>query len=278
MSTLTTISRENYEYLQKHVYTESGIVLDGSKHYLLESRLTPIIRRKNLHTLDELCALMRAISGAALRQEVVEAMTTNETFFFRDIAPFEYLRKELIPELLKRKSAAEKIRIWSAACSTGQEPYSLAMLITESQLGRSKFEIVATDLASSILEQAKAGRFSQIEVNRGLPASLLVKYFTRVGLDWQIRPEIQQMIRFEVRDLRQQMTGLGQFDVIFCRNVLIYFDVETKKKILNRLCQILAPGGVLFLGGAESTLNLTNSFERFVSQQATFYRKAGETL
>lgn len=270
-----TISRENYEYLQKHVYAESGIVLDETKHYLLEARLSPIVRSRNLNSLDELCRLMKTIAGGALRQEVLEAMTTNETFFFRDLLPFECLKKTLLPALRDSKKTGQKIRIWSAACSTGQEPYSIAMLMMESGIEPARIEIVATDIASSVLEQARKGCYSQIEINRGLPAHYLLKYFVRKDLRWQVLPQIRALVRFEMQDLRQNKQNSNLFDIIFCRNVLIYFDIATKRRILNQLHQSLVQGGALFLGGAESTLHLSNDFERIVEGQATFYRKKG---
>ncbi len=273
MSVSVAISRENYEYLQKHVYTESGIVLDETKHYLLEARLSPIIRRRNLNTLDELCGLMKRIAERTLRQEVLEAMTTNETFFFRDLAPFECLKKTVLPEIQTFKKNGQKIRVWSAACSTGQEPYSLAILLLEAGIEPERIEILATDIASSVLKQAHQGCYSQIEINRGLPASYLLKYFVRTGLRWQVIPLIQKMIRFEMQDIRRTAHKKDSFDIIFCRNVLIYFDIETKKRILNQLHHALVAGGALFLGGAESTLLLNHELERVAQQQATFYRK-----
>jgi chemotaxis protein methyltransferase CheR len=265
------ISTENYRYLQQEIYRESGIVLDADKHYLLESRLTPVVREARLSSLDELCERLRAKTDAALSQQVIEALTTNETLFFRDVAPFEALRHRLIPELLAKRP--EKLAIWSAAASSGQEAYSIAMLLREMGLAERPVDILGTDLSAQILERARAARYMQFEVNRGLPAPYLVKYFRREGLDWQLKDEVRTMVRFYRFDLRQPMAGLGKFDIVFCRNVLIYFDVPTKTKILEQILGVLNPGGYLLLGGAETTLNLHGQFERVPVGNTVVYRK-----
>ena len=278
-----SISPENYAYLQQEIYRESGIVLDQDKHYLLESRLMPVAREAKLTSLDELCARLRAKSPASLAQQVIEALTTNETLFFRDIAPFDALRQRLIPELLEK--APQKISIWSAAASSGQEAYSIAMLLKELKLGEIKPEkkelrakpvvdILGTDLSEQILDRAREAKYVQFEVNRGLPAPYLVKYFKREGLDWQLKDDIRAMVRFRRFDLRQPMAALGKFDIVFCRNVLIYFDVETKISILTQILNVLNPGGYLLLGGAETTLNLHGKFERVQIGTTAVYRKA----
>jgi len=267
---LVVISEENYKYMQHEIYRQSGIVLDDDKHYLLESRLMPVARAAKLANLDELCARLRIGSDPALQQKVIEALTTNETLFFRDIAPFDALRQRLIPELLAKRSP--KITIWSAASSSGQEAYSIAMLLKE--LGTDRpVEILGTDLSEQILDRAREGKYVQFEVNRGLPAPYLVKYFRREGLDWQLKDEIRSMVKFRRFDLRQPMAGLGKFDIVFCRNVLIYFDVKTKIEILNQILSVLNPGGYLILGGAETTLNLQGSFERVPIGTTAAYRK-----
>lgn len=273
MMKTTEISTENYSFLQQHVYKESGIVLDSSKQYLLEARLTPLARRAGVETVNDLCNLMRSIQRADLRKEVVEAMTTNETLFFRDLAPFEALKNHVLPSVRERNKDSKTISIWSAAASTGQEAYSIAILLLEAGLGDWSLKILGTDLAESVLERAREGRFLQVEVNRGLPATSLVKYFDRQGLEWQIKEYIRKMVKFEQFDLRKPMAGKGPFDVIFCRNVLIYFDVETKKQILGQMARTLKSGGYLTLGAAETMLNLSSDYERVTFGQATYYRK-----
>lgn len=268
--TASEISPADYAFLQQHIYRESGIVVDASKEYLLEARLMPIVRKQSLKTIGDLCALLRATGVSAVNQEVIEAMTTNETLFFRDVAPFEALRSHLIPEF-RAQHPGQKLRIWSAAASSGQEAYSLVIMMLELGMIAHDFEVLGTDLAENVLERARRGRYMQIEVNRGLPASYLVKYFTRHGLEWQIKDEIRKLVRFERFDLRQSMGGMGMFDLVLCRNVLIYFDVETKKRILAGIRKVLRPGGYLSLGGAETTLNLDDAFTRAHFGSAVFY-------
>jgi chemotaxis protein methyltransferase CheR len=270
---LAVVTPENYKYLQEEIYRESGIVLDQDKHYLLESRLMPVARAAKLASLDELCSRLRAKASPDLARRVIEALTTNETLFFRDMAPFEALRQLIVPELLKKQ--ARKLSIWSAAASSGQEAYSIAMLLREMALPAGPaVEILGTDLSEQILDRAREAKYVQFEVNRGLPAPYLVKYFKREGLDWILKDEIRKMVRFRQFDLRQAMGSLGKFDIVFCRNVLIYFDVETKIKILNQILTVLNPGGYLLLGGAETTLNLHDKFERIAVGATAVYRKS----
>ncbi len=266
------ISPDNYAYLQREIYKDSGIVLDADKHYLLESRLMPIVRSEGMASLDELCARVRSQVSPKLRQEVVEAMTTNETLFFRDVSPFDALRTQILPEIKAQRLQQRKVSFWSAAASSGQEAYSLAILLLEMGFGDWQIEIVGTDLSEHILERARIAKYMQIEVNRGLPAPYLVKYFQREGLDWRLKEQVRKMVRFRRFDLRQNMQGLGLFDVVMCRNVLIYFDVDTKKKILGEVRRVMQPGGYLLLGGAETTVNLDDNFRRTPIGQAVFYR------
>ena len=263
---------EDYRFLQEYVYRESGIVLDGDKRYLIEARLMPIVQQRQLGTLNDLCNLLRATMDAPLKRLIVEAMTTNETFFFRDTAQYETLRSIVLPELIALRQDTHRLSIWSAAASSGQEPYSLAMMLLEMGLKDWKIQILGTDLSTHALERARAAKYMQIEVNRGLPAIYLVKYFVRDGLDWQLREDVRRMARFESFDLRQSMRTMGPFDVVLCRNVLIYFDVELKKKILNEIRSTLFRGGYLLLGGSESTFNLTDKFERKSFGQAVMYQ------
>ncbi len=268
---LVVVTPENYRYLQQEIYRESGIVLDQDKHYLLESRLMPVARAAGLASLDELCSRLRARASASLARQVIEALTTNETLFFRDMAPFEALRQRIIPELMEKRP--QRLAIWSAAASSGQEAYSISMLLREMGAGVCPAEILGTDLSEQILERAREAKYVQFEVNRGLPAQYLVKYFKRDGLDWTLKDEIRQTVKFRRFDLRQPMAALGKFDIVLCRNVLIYFDVETKVKILHQIHGALNPGGYLLLGGAETTLNLQGQFERVAHGNTAVYRK-----
>jgi len=267
------ITPENYSFLQERIYSDSGIVLDETKLYLLESRLLPIVRKEKLETLNELCARLRAPSATVLRRQVVEAMTTNETLFFRDTAVFDTLRDKVLPALVDARRQSRTLTIWSAAASSGQEAYSLAILLLEMGLGGWNLRILGTDLNSKILDQARAGRYIQLEVNRGLPAKYLVKYFQRAGLEWQVKDEVRRMVEFQTFDLRQNMRSLGSFDLTLCRNVLIYFDVKTKKQILGEIRNVLNPKGLLLLGSAETTINLDDRFSRRAIGSSIFYEK-----
>jgi chemotaxis protein methyltransferase CheR len=264
---------ESYRFLQDYVYRESGIVLDGDKRYLLEARLMPIAKQLRLGNLNDLCTMLGGpVANVLLKRQVVEAMTTNETFFFRDTAQYDALRLSVIPSLIALRQDTRKMSFWSAASSSGQEAYSLAMMLLEMGLGDWRIRIQGTDLSTQMAERASTGRYLQIEVNRGLPVAYLVKYFTRVGLEWQLKPEVRRMVEFSTCDLRQSMSARGPFDVVFCRNVLIYFDLESKRKILDQIYGTLFRGGYLLLGGSETTLNLTDRFERKIFGQTVFYQ------
>lgn len=257
-----SISPENYKFLCDVIYRDSGIVLDESKLYLIEARLTPLVRQEGLDGLDSLCNSVRAVSGRRLRERVVEAMTTNETLFFRDVKPFDALRDVVFPELFERRRAEWKVRIWCAACSSGQEPYSIGMLWRELAPPGWSVEITATDISGEILDKARSGRYLQLEVNRGLPAKYLVKYFRREDADWVVVPQVRELIRWEKFNLLDPMTSLGPFDLVFCRNVLIYFDQQTKSKILSGIRGRMNRGAYLFLGASETTLNLDETLAR----------------
>jgi len=251
----------DYDYLRKILKERSGLDLSADKQYLVESRLVPLARKSGLAGIPELVAKMK--SGAeALTSDVVEAMTTNETFFFRDKIPFEHLRDTILPALIQLRAGRKSIRIWSAASSTGQEPYSIAMCLKEkaAQLAGWRLEIVATDLSQEVLEKSKAGIYSQFEVQRGLPIQLLVKYFAQTGELWQINAEIRGMVQHRQLNLLQDFSHLGKFDVVFCRNVLIYFDQETKVNIFERIGRVIEPDGMLMLGAAESVVGITDAF------------------
>ncbi len=251
----------DYEFLRKLLKERSGLDLSADKQYLVESRLVPLARRAGLSGVSDLVLKIR--SGAeALIVAVVEAMTTNETFFFRDKIPFDHLRDTVVPALLRSRASRKTIRIWSAACSTGQEPYSIAMCLKQMAplLTGWRIEIVATDLSQEVLEKARAGIYSQFEVQRGLPIQLLVKYFTQMGELWQLVPEIRSMVQHRQLNLLQDFSHLGKFDLVFIRNVLIYFDQDTKASMFERLLRVIEPDGMLMLGAAESVVGITDAF------------------
>ncbi len=257
------MTADEFDFLCKLLKDRSGLVLTRDKAYLLESRLLPVARKADLKSVDELVAAVRARPNSDLARDVVEAMTTNESFFFRDIKPFDQFKGFVLPELMKARAARRSIRIWSAACSSGQEPYTLAMLLAEQQpkLQGWTVDILATDLSTEILDKAQAGLYSQFEVQRGLPIQFLMKYFKQQGERWQIDPAIRSRVRFRVFNLLDDPASLGGFDVIYCRNVLIYFDQPTKTMVLDRLSRILSSDGYLFLGGAETVLGISDKFQ-----------------
>jgi chemotaxis protein methyltransferase CheR len=269
------LTAENYTFIERYIHQETGIALGNDKAYLLETRLVPVLRDEGMTSLNELCAKLRRGVPEAFRRRIAECLTTHETSFFRDPAVFDALRNHLIPEIAAQRTATRTLRIWSAACSSGQEPYTLAMLLLEAGYQDWKVEILATDFSSRILARAAEGRFLQIEINRGTPAPLLVKYFQRAGLDWQIKDEVKRLIRFTTFDLRQPMTGRGPFDFVLCRNVLIYFDLETRRKIIASLKSTLAPGGYLLLGASETTFQMETGLTRkMVGNVAAFQNPA----
>ncbi|MBV8916792.1 CheR family methyltransferase [Bradyrhizobium sp.] len=265
----------DYEYLRKLLKDHSGLDLSSDKQYLLESRLLPLARKSGLSSITDLVQKLKG-GSTAITAQVVEAMTTNETFFFRDKVPFDHFRESIMPEMIKARANRKSIRIWCAAGSTGQEPYSLAMCLKEmgAALAGWRVEILATDLSQEVLEKSKAGIYSQFEVQRGLPIQMLVKYFKQVGEVWQINPELRAMIQHRQLNLLHEFSSLGAFDVIFCRNVLIYFDQDTKTNIFNRLAKAVEPDGFLVLGAAETVVGLTETFKPFADRRG-LYRPSG---
>ena len=273
---LKNLTAENFRFLCQTVYQESGIVLDDSKGYLLEARLVPVAKDEGAASLDGLCNLIRSMGGSRVRDKVVEAMTTNETLCFRDLAPFQTLETVVIPELLKNQKGSRSLRFWSAACSSGQEPYSLAMLWLDMGNLAQEIEILGTDISEEILDKARGGKYMQLEVNRGLPAKYLVKHFTRQNMEWEISSSIRAMVQWKKFNLKDNPVLLGTFDVVLCRNVLIYFDIETKRRILRNIRKTLAPGGYLILGSSETTLNIDETFSRRQVGRAILYQKPME--
>jgi len=265
------VTPQDYEYLRKLLKDHSGLDLSADKQYLIESRLLPLSRKCGVPGISELVQTMKGGSSSIVAQ-VVEAMTTNETFFFRDKVPFDHFRDSIVPELLKARAARKTIRIWCAAGSTGQEPYSLAMCLKEmsAQLAGWRVDIVATDLSREVLEKSKSGIYSQFEVQRGLPIQLLVKYFKQNGELWQISPDIRAMIQHRQLNLLHDFSQLGVFDIIYCRNVLIYFDQDTKINIFGRLAKTMEPDGFLVLGAAETVVGLTDVFKPFPDKRGLY--------
>lgn len=267
------ISPDNYAFLQQYIYRESGIVLEPGKHSLLDVRLSPIIKDAQLQTINDLCALLKATGPNPVKRAVVEAMTTHETLFFRDNSAFEALRTSILPQLKNLRSATRRLTIWSAAASSGQEAYSLGMMLMELGMGTWQIDILGTDLSHRILDRARTARYAQIEVNRGLPAAYLVKYFKRHGLEWEVNETVRRMVRFQQIDLRHIASSLGPFDLVLCRNVLIYFDLETKRRILQSIRNTMGASGILLLGGSETLLNLDAGFERKLAGSAVYYER-----
>ncbi|MBT9289255.1 CheR family methyltransferase [Prosthecodimorpha staleyi] len=251
-----------FDYLRVFLKTRSGLVLTNEKQYLVESRLLPVARKAGLPSISALVARVKEPGGAALQDLVVEAMTTNESFFFRDKTPFEYFTNYMLPELLQARARERRLRIWCAAASTGQEPYTLAMCLkdNEAKLAGWQVEIIGTDLSVEVLEKAKAGIYTQFEVQRGLPINHLLRYFNQTGDVWQIRSDLRSMVQYRKLNLLENFSSLGQFDIVFCRNVLIYFDNETKCGVLNRIAKMLPDDGFLVLGAAETVVGLTDAF------------------
>jgi chemotaxis protein methyltransferase CheR len=267
----------DYEFLRKLLKERSGLYLSSDKQYLVESRLIPLARRAGMPGIAELVARIKAGSDA-LTSQVVEAMTTNETFFFRDKIPFDHLREAILPALVQARAARRALRIWCAASSTGQEPYSIAMCVKElAALSGWRVEIVATDLSQEVLEKSKAGIYSQFEVQRGLPIHMLVKYFTQTGELWQLNADIRAMVQHRQLNLLQDFSHLGTFDLIFCRNVLIYFDQDTKVGIFDRLARMLESDGVLALGAAESVVGISDAFRPYPERRGLYRPNAERT-
>lgn len=250
-----------FEALRAFLKTRSGLALSPDKRYLVESRLTPICTRFKIENLSRLVWEIKSGRSPAVESATIEAMTTNETFFFRDKAPFDLFQDVLLPRFLKERASSRRLRIWCAAASTGQEPYSLAMLVKEAsaRMPGWQVEIVATDISNDVLEKAKAGVYNQFEVQRGLPIKLLVKYFKQNGDQWQIAPEIRSMVDFRYLNLIEDFGRLGQFDIVYCRNVLIYFEMAMKANVLRRIAQLMAPDGALVLGASETILGITDA-------------------
>lgn len=259
-----SVSRSDFEYIRKLVYNHSAIVVDKRKNYLIEARLSRLARQAGVGSIGQFVELLRSSSYNRLHLQLVEAMTTNETSFFRDIYPFAALKKYVIPELISRRAKERKLSIWCAACSSGQEPYSIAMIIREfsGELRGWSVKLVASDISTEMLSIAQEGIFNQLQVSRGMPVPLLVKYFTKLGAEWQVKDELRRMVEFHQMNLAGNWPPFPKFDVIFLRNVLYYFDDNTKRMVLGKTGKLMKPDTYLFLGATETPIFLDDSFER----------------
>lgn len=268
---------QDFDYVCRLVRDKSAIVLEPGKEYLVETRLLPIARQMQLASVGDLISRLRSLPDNGLHARVIEAMVTTETSFFRDLHPFETLRATVLPGLIRSRQTERRIDVWCAASSTGQEPYSFAILVREHfpELRGWQVNITATDLSNEVLARAREGRYNQIEVNRGLPAPLMVKYFRQHGPNWELCEEVRRMVEFRQMNLAKPWPLMPRVDLVFLRNVMIYFDVETKKSILGRVARMLRPDGYLLLGGAETTFNLDDSFSRAENLKGGFYKLVG---
>lgn len=265
----------DFEVYRDLLKSRSGLVLTQDKSYLLESRLNPVAKKWGYANLEAMTLVLKGVPNKEMINDIVEAMTTNETSFYRDIKPFELLKGTVLPYFVKNNARTSKrLRIWCAAASSGQEPYTIAMTLREeaAKMPGWTFEIIATDISHEILDQAKQGIYTQFEVQRGLPITHLVKYFTQNGDKWHINQDIKSMIKFQYFNLLDSMTSLGQFDIIFCRNVLIYFDQPTKKAVMEKQSQLLAKDGYYFLGGAETVLGITEALKNVPDTRGLYAR------
>ena len=269
------ISSTDFAYICKFLREHSAIHLEAGKEYLVETRFLPLIRELGHDDLKSFINWLRQNPTGVIHQRAVEALTTNETLFFRDFHPFETLRQHLLPKVVELNQTSKCLNIWSAACSTGQEPYTIEMILQDHfpQLSHWKTKILATDLAQQILERAMEGRYSQLEINRGLPAPMLIKHFVRDGEWWKVKPALRERLEFRPLNLIGSWLGVAKMDIIFLRNVLIYFQPEVKKQILEKMYHQLNPGGYLFLGGSETLLGLSDRFKTHIFNATVVYQR-----
>lgn len=276
MSSVTS----EFDYLRELVKTNAAIAIDAQREYLMEARLAPVAEREGFASVSALIARLRSQSEGDLHWKVVEAMTTNETSFFRDVKPFDALRKVILPQLIQARQDERKLSIWCGASSSGQEPYSMAILLREhfpALLGWN-IQIIASDISSEMLAKARQGVYTQLEVNRGLPATLLVKYFKRNGTEWRLDEKVRKMVDYRRINLAGPWPFMPPVDLVMLRNVMIYFPVETKKQILRGIRQVLRPDGFLFLGTAETTISLDTSYKNEIYENVSYYRPAMQTM
>jgi|SRR5579883_1293287 len=274
MKQIMAVNTTDFNYLRQLVYHHSAVVLHSDKTYLAELHLQPIAESAGFASISEMIAYLKTQPFDGLHIQTVEALVTNETSFFRDVYPFEALKQFVLPELSKKRAVERSLNIWCAACSHGQEPYSIAMIIREHfpMLASWSVRLIASDFSSKVLARARKGRYNQLEIKRGLPKTLRDKYFQKLENEWQIHEHIRQMVEFHQINIVQSWSSLPKIDIVFLRNILIYFDMETKKALLKKVKQQLRPDGYLFLGSGETTINLDNSFERIQFDKSICYR------
>ena len=274
-----TLTAQEFAFISGLVRRDAAIVLEAGKEYLVEARLLPLARQSGLPSVSEFVNFAQNRPEPDTHRRSVDALTTNETSFFRDGEPFTQLVTTVLPDLMARRAANRTIKIWSAACSSGQEPYTLAMVLQDALPAGWSFDIVGTDISTEMLGRAEAGQYSQLEVNRGLPATLLVRHFERTGANWKVSPALRKVVSFKRLNLAAPFPAMGPFDIVFIRNVLIYFDVDTKRGVLQRVASTLRPDGWLFLGSAETTIGIDDRFERVVAGRTSAYRlRAAKTV
>jgi chemotaxis protein methyltransferase CheR len=276
-----SLDAADFALVAKVVYERSGIALEAGKEYLVEARLTTLARQEGLGSLAAVAQQLRARPTGPLTQKIVEAMTTNETLWFRDVRPFDVLKSDVVPALIAARKATKKLVVWSAAASTGQEAYSIAILLRENfpELSSWQVQIIGSDISTEVLEKARQGRYSQLEVNRGLPAALLVKYFERDGMHWRVNQQLRSLVQFTPFNLvSPTWSGVPKPDIVFLRNVMIYFDVPTRRAILKRMGALMAPDGYLFLGAGETTLDIDDAWTRVELGRAHCFRRTSARL
>ena len=267
-----SLSQSDFSFVSQLVRREASIVLAPGKEYLVEARLIPVARQVGAAGVAEFLADLQRRPNPVNQRKIIDALTTNETSWFRDREPFNALTTVVLPELIKARSAARRLRLWSAASSSGQEAYSLAITLQENLPPGWSYEILGSDISTEMVKRAETAQFSQVEVNRGLPASQLVQYFERSGAHWQITPSLRRNVSFKLMNLTAPLAPMAPFDVIFLRNVLIYFDVATKKTVLRNVARLLRPDGWLFLGAAETTIGIDDNYERVAAGRTSAYR------
>ncbi|WP_232107433.1 CheR family methyltransferase [Gimesia alba] len=274
------MSPEDYRYITDFLLETTGLSLGENKEYLLEARLIPLAQTHGMNSIQDLVLSLRSGIDPTLRQDIMEAMTTNESSFFRDRRPFDELKNSILPDIIAERSMTQKLRIWCSACSHGQEPYSIVMTLREHfpELADWNIQIVATDLCTKALNRAEEGIYSQFEVQRGLPVQLLMKYFEQCEQGWKIKSDSGVNIQWKRLNLLEDFKHLGMFDIVFCRNVLIYFKPEMKKNILNRISEQMHSSGVLLLGAAETVLGISDNYSKLSGCQSAIYQLAGRNL
>lgn len=277
---MTTVTDGDYDYVRQLLQKHSAIVLDENKSYLIDARLSPLATDHGFDSVPKMLQELRTKSYGSLHKSVVEALTTNETSFFRDLAPFEALEKTVLPDLIERRKAIRTLKIWCAACSSGQEPYSVAMAAFEAfpELEGWNLQIVATDLNTAMVERTQSGKYSQLEINRGLPAKLGLKYFKKKGLKYEAKPMLRDKIDARPMNLIDPWPPMGPFDIVFMRNVLIYFGTEHKRLIFDRMLRVMRHDAYMFLGGAETTVGIHEGFHRLPIPKACCYRLKGNNV